>query len=89
MASSVADALNFLENTCDRLDGAILDVNLGGEDCYPIAEELERRAVPFAFATGYGAQSIQPRYAHHAQLAKPFELVALKSLMQQVFSGRP
>ena len=37
------------------LDAAILDINLGGERSTAIAEALRLQAVPFAFASGYGA----------------------------------
>ena len=37
----------------EALDGAVLDVNLNGDWCFPIAEVLRRRGVPFIFLTGY------------------------------------
>lgn len=37
------------------LDAAILDINLGGERSTAIAEALRGQAIPFAFASGYGA----------------------------------
>jgi CheY-like chemotaxis protein len=35
-------------------DLAILDVNLNGEETYPLADSLAARKIPFIFATGYG-----------------------------------
>lgn len=35
----------------DRLCGALLDVDLGGEMVWPLAEELERNKVPYAFVS--------------------------------------
>lgn len=37
------------------IDGAILDVNLGGKDVYPVAHILQLRGVPFLFHTGHGS----------------------------------
>lgn len=37
-----------------RFDAAVLDVDLGGEDVFPVAERLLRRRVPFLFHTGHG-----------------------------------
>lgn len=37
------------------LDGAVLDVNVGGTMVFPVAERLRAAGVPFVFATGYGA----------------------------------
>src|SRR5260370_29853158 len=36
-----------------RLHGAVLDINLGSENCFPIAAALSERSVPFVFLTGY------------------------------------
>ena len=36
------------------LDAAILDINLGGERSYPIADILDAKRVPLIFVTGYG-----------------------------------
>src|SRR5262247_3630534 len=36
------------------LDCAVLDVNLGGQPIFPLADLLRQQGAPFAFATGYG-----------------------------------
>jgi two-component SAPR family response regulator len=38
----------------ERIDAAILDVNVRGERIDPVAEALIARGVPVLFATGYG-----------------------------------
>ena len=38
----------------ERLDGAILDMNLHGEDVFPLARLLAERGIPFVFYTGHG-----------------------------------
>src|SRR5262249_477527 len=53
-APAVEAALDALEQTAP--DGAILDINLGGEMAFPVADALLARGVPFVFATGYDAQ---------------------------------
>jgi len=53
--SALGPALAWLEAQAAGPDGALLDVNLGGEMVFPLAEALQVRGVPFAFATGYGA----------------------------------
>src|SRR5215472_11843709 len=54
------------------VDGALLDVNLDGEFCFPIAAALAQRAVPFAFLTGYDDDDIIPRdFAGAPRLGKP------------------
>ena len=64
----------------DAVDGAILDLNLGGEAIYPVADALTRRGVPFIFVTGYGADAIDRRYAHIPALEKPIDPTLLKKI---------
>jgi CheY-like chemotaxis protein len=54
----IADALRLAES--EALDVAILDINLNGERCFPIACALRQRGVPFVFLTGYDDESIIP-----------------------------
>lgn len=70
-AARVANALQLIAE--EAVDVALLDVNLNGEDSYPIADELARRGIPFVFASGYGAGSLRQGYAPRAVLQKPFD----------------
>ncbi|RDJ03048.1 Crp/Fnr family transcriptional regulator [Rhizobium grahamii] len=58
-------------NPC--IEGAILDLNLGGEMAFPVADELERRGVPFIFATGYEPDVVPARHADKILLRKPLD----------------
>lgn len=56
----------------EALDGAVLDINLNGEWCFPIAQALRRRQVPFLFLTGYNDAAIIPVELRPVrQLGKP------------------
>jgi two-component sensor histidine kinase/DNA-binding response OmpR family regulator len=74
--SRVADALK----ADGDVDAAILDVNLGGESVYPVAEMLDARGIPFAFMTGYGSASIDARFAAVPVLQKPIEAKVLHDM---------
>jgi CheY-like chemotaxis protein len=50
-AASVARAIALIR--WHKVDAAILDIKLNGETSYPVAEELERLAIPFVFASAY------------------------------------
>jgi CheY-like chemotaxis protein len=55
---AVDDALAYLHDAATpppALDGAVLDVNIGGTMVFPVAERLRAAGIPFVFATGYGA----------------------------------
>ena len=41
---------------------AILDVNLDGEEIFPVADILAERGLPFVFVTGYGENSLPEAY---------------------------
>ena len=51
-ATTVSGALRLLN--VERVDGAILDVDLRGEDVTPVVEALFDRDIPFIFHTGVG-----------------------------------
>ncbi len=55
-------------------DAVLLDLNLGGEIAFPVAEALQERGILFAFTTGYDAWTIPGAYAHVARFDKPVEL---------------
>ncbi len=75
--SKVREALAAVTN--HNVDAAILDVNLGGELIYPVAERLMAKGVPFMFMTGYGAGAIDERFAHCQVLQKPIQRQALQN----------
>lgn len=68
-APAVDAALDALEQMLP--DAAILDINLGGEMAFPVADALLARGVPFVFATGYDAQVIPSRFTHVKRCEKP------------------
>ena len=73
---SVREALALIAHET-ALDFAVLDINLGQEKAYPIAEALRSQGVPLVFATGYDAWIIPPEHADVPRLEKPIDLAAL------------
>ncbi len=70
-AGSVPHALALIER--DPIDGALLDVSLGGgERSFPVAEELQKRNIPFVFVTGHGGAGLTGDFAAVQVLQKPF-----------------
>ena len=71
---SLTPALEWLAEQDTPLDGAVLDVNLGGgENVFPLAAALRERGVPFVFATGYGVLP-ESGFAEATVLQKPVDL---------------
>jgi DNA-binding NtrC family response regulator len=54
-------------------DCAILDLNLHGESGLVLAEQLERLAIPFTIATGYGSPAVPDRFDRVPRVEKPFD----------------
>jgi CheY-like chemotaxis protein len=67
---TVAQALRMIESTA-TLEGAILDVNLGGEKVFPLVDALQQRGIPWVFMTGYDRQGIPAAYADVPLCEKP------------------
>lgn len=78
-AARTGDALALLEET--TINGAILDVNLGDEPSYRIADALIERGIPFIFVTGYGAAGLDSAYRQHPVVQKPFTRARLEQAL--------
>src|SRR5260370_41328392 len=70
-AFSVEEAI-ALTRSERQIGAAILDVNLRGSPIYPVAEVLAARGIPFAFASGYGAEGLDEKWRDRLSLPKPF-----------------
>ena len=81
VASSVQQALRILD--AQVVTFAILDVNLGGEKSFPVADALDARGIPYIFMTGYGTAGVPDRLQGHYVLQKPYGADALKDALAQ------
>lgn len=69
-----------------ELDGAVLDINLGGARSDAIAEVLAARGVPFVFATGYG-RSAAPAGLEAEVIDKPYSLEKLSAALAEALAA--
>lgn len=69
-----------------EIDAAVLDVNINSERSYSIAEALERRGVPFVFATGYDRDGLEWRGADSEMIAKPYRREQLEAALQRLLA---
>lgn len=76
----VTEALEALRT--QAFDFGVLDINLGGETVFPVADAMIARGIPFVFASGYGRlPSMASRFAHVPLLAKPYDGDLLRDAM--------
>lgn len=67
-----------------RIDAAVLDVNLGDELAFPIADALIVKHIPFVFATGYEEYLVSTRYPDAVSCNKPLDVSALLRSLEKV-----
>ncbi len=68
---------------------ALLDVNLGGDYIYPIADALVARGVPWMFVTGYDGWSLPEAYRQATVVAKPFSMAVVVDSIARLFAEEP
>ena len=81
-AASVEQALTGLE--AGEIDLAVVDVNLAGNESFPVADALRERGIPFLFTTGYGQQGLPERFADAPVLAKPYRRHDIEAALAQL-----
>jgi CRP-like cAMP-binding protein/CheY-like chemotaxis protein len=72
-APSIGQALHLIDID-RRIDAAVLDVNLGGQMVFPVAERLKAAGVPIIFATGYGEGDLPAHLRDVPRCEKPLEV---------------
>ncbi|WP_431299218.1 response regulator [Tabrizicola sp. BL-A-41-H6] len=75
-AANVSAALKLIEE--NKVDGAILDMNLNGQWIDPVAEALTQLAIPFVFTTGYGANVRSQKFGART-IEKPYALESVEA----------
>ncbi|SDB58766.1 Response regulator receiver domain-containing protein [Bauldia litoralis] len=84
-ASTVPEAIALA--TRGGFDIAVLDLNLGGEKVFPVAQALKATGLPFVFASGYGASEVPAEFAGCPVVAKPYDIERLASALTNSLSA--
>jgi CheY-like chemotaxis protein len=83
--AGIPEAMSAIDE--GRPDVAVLDVNLDGQEVYPIAERLKSCNVPFVFTTGYGSDGLRPEWANMPVVQKPFRADMLAKALLAVLAS--
>jgi PAS domain S-box-containing protein len=79
-ATNLAQGVHLADST--EIDVAFLDVRLGDDLSTPVAENLIKRGIPFAFGTGFEDEGILPVHLRGIpRLIKPYETEAVTRLL--------
>lgn len=65
----------------ESIDGALLDLNLDGDEVYSVADKLAERNIPFAFATGHSAVHLKNPYRDRPLIQKPYGVRQIQELL--------
>jgi len=84
---NIGDAMNVMRG--NHLDGAVLDVNLGGELVFPLAKALAERAIPMVFLTGYERSVIAEGFEACPVLQKPVAAEDLRMALALALNPAP
>lgn len=68
----------------EAMDVAILDVNIDGQEVYPVAAALASRGIPFIFVTAYDDNRPHQQYPGRPILQKPFQQRDLQAVLGQL-----
>src|SRR5262245_35782111 len=71
------------------LDAALLDINLGAETVYPLADLLHAKGIPFIWTTGHNPDVLPPRYRNRPVVGKPYGMECLLSALSAVIPDNP
>lgn len=86
-ASTSDEALRLI-GSAGSLDGALLDVNLGGQPVDDVAAALARHNVPFAFINGGGRESLPHAFRNAILIAKPATPEDLLQVLPQLLQPK-
>ncbi|WP_189338480.1 response regulator [Sphingobium sp. SCG-1] len=81
----LADARELAKN--EKLNIAVLDVNLRGEMVFDLLDELLDRQVPVLLATGYSRSALPDRYRSCHFVEKPYKIPDLLSEIARHLQG--
>ena len=79
-ATSNDEALALI--AAEPLAGALVDINLGDEKGWPVADALAERGIPFAFTSG-GGDVLPPAHAHRKLITKPFRISDIETALDE------
>ena len=82
---NVGEALSEVEK--GGFDLAILDVNLKGENVWPVATELRERGLPFIIASGGHVDPPPPEFASVPLIEKPYTVDRVTPAINAALAG--
>lgn len=73
----------------EKLDAAVIDVNLSGTMSFPLADRLNDAGIPMVFVTGYDDWALPEQYAGTPRITKPYKSVDVTSEVERMCLSGP
>ena len=84
--ATIGEALKFILAT-PRIDAALLNALLHRQKSFPIAEELQRRGIPFVFVTG-SDEMVKARFPDVPVHPKPADMTKIVLALAALIASR-
>ena len=84
-AASMDEAWRLTET--HEFDVAVLDVNVGADLVFPLADAIRARGVPVIFATGSLPDSLPERFADCPVLEKPYVYAGVETALGRAWTA--
>jgi CheY-like chemotaxis protein len=83
MAATMDEAHELANSTA--FDVAILDVNVGADPVFPLADAIMERGIPIVFATGSLPDSLPARFSGCPVLEKPYVFAGVEAAIARAW----
>jgi len=84
-ANRIDDAIRL--TISEPIDAAILDVAIGGEVTFAVADELINKGIPYAFVSGNKTPANIQRYAPVSIVTKPYSAEHIRQVLSELIEG--
>lgn len=85
--ATIEEAIAAIESG-DRIDCAVLDIQIGHDEIWPCATLLRDRGIPFVFVSALcGMRALPDEFAGRPFLPKPLNPMRLRESLQSLFGG--
>src|SRR5437870_5312364 len=84
-ATTTAQAMRLIRDQQPEL--TLLDLNLGNEMVFPVADLLAETGRPFVILSGHSRQMVPPRHRDRPFLQKPYEPALLLRTLHDVLQA--
>jgi CheY-like chemotaxis protein len=85
VTAAVATLADAREEAAAKIDGVLLDVQLGSDKTFELAADLQAAGTPFILTTGFDPAMLPEPLRDRPRLSKPFSPAALKRMATDVF----